>query len=176
MGEIARRLLLVSIGQRGPEDLPGSREMLGLCAFAWLAATVTINRIMVPNMGFAALGAVVELALMFGYLRLALTLTGKIERWVQSAVAMMGVQAMIECLRAPFSYLAHNQQEPMMIVDLARSGFMAWWLIATAYVFIRAVGRPAIRGVLYFLGYMAVQTLCFFMLFTVFEIPFPTPK
>ena len=176
MGELARRMLLVSVGRCGPEDLPGSREMLVLCAFAWFVITVTINYIVVPNLGFAALGAAAELGLMFGYVRVALTLAGKPERQAQSVAALLGVQTIIECLRAPFIYLAHNQQEPMMIVDLVRSGLMAWWLIATAYIFIQAVGRPAMRGILCFLGYMTAQALCFFVLFNVFEVPIPTPK
>lgn len=166
MREIFKRVLYVSLSLRGPDSLPGSRGMLSLCLVPWAAVTIASNLIKVPGHTAPALaGVAFELMLLFSYSWLALRISDKLERWPQTLVSLIGVQAVIVALELPLAYLAARQDEPLLLFQLAEFAFLAWWLVALANIMSRALDRSLTFGVLLSAGYFMLWLIGYAMLF-----------
>ena len=75
---ILQGVLMVSLGLRGPDSLPGSREMLILCLVPWTAVTAIGYLMLIPAPAFFILPVVVfELLLLLGYSRFVLWMAGR---------------------------------------------------------------------------------------------------
>ncbi len=165
MVEILKSVFFVSLNLRGPDSLPGSRGMLAMCLIPWAAVSVTSNLMLHPGEQVAALAAaVLELALLFGYPWLVLRMAEKLERWPQTVVSLVGVQALIAAISLPFTYLAEGRDEPGLLLTLAGIAFTAWWLLAAANIFARSVGRSVVVGLVlsacqFFFTLMAIVLL-----------------
>ena len=110
MNELFKRLFSVSLSASGPDSLPGSQRTLVLCLIPWAVVTLAGNLMQFPDQkGLAMAGVVFELLLLFGYSRLVLLFTGKLERWPQTVVSLFGVQALITALTLPVIYLTTRQ-------------------------------------------------------------------
>ena len=100
-----------------------------------------------PEEQVAALAAtVLELALLFGYPWLVLRMAEKLERWPQTVVSLVGVQALIAAISLPLAYFALGRDEPGLFLKLAEIAFVAWWLLAAANIFARSVDRTVVVG------------------------------
>ncbi len=140
MIDLFKRVLYVSLSLRGPDSLPGSQGTLVLCLIPWVAVTVAGNLIQWPeNAGLALAGTALELTLLFGYSRMVLRFAGKLERWRQTIVSLLGVQAVITALSLPVIYLATRQVPPGSALQAVGIAFLAWWVVAMANIFSKAL-------------------------------------
>ena len=174
MPELFKRVVYVSLSLRGPDSLPGSQAMLALCLVPWAAVSIAGNLLVLPGHPVPALlGVALELALLLGYSWLALQLAGKLERWPQTLVALVGVQAVIEAASLPLTWLLARQDEPSLILQAADFAFTAWWLVAMANILSRAVDRSLLSGVLLALGHFVLALLCYAFMFEFMGVELP---
>ena len=163
---------MVSLGLRGPDSLPGSREMLVLCLVPWAAATVIGYLMLLPAPALLALPiAAFELLLLLGYSRFALWMAGKPERWPQTLVSLLGVQAIINALNLPLVYAVTSQEQPGLLIQAAEYGFLAWWLLAMGNIFARATDRGIGAGLLLSVAHFFLYMILYAALSQIFGIP-----
>lgn len=147
MGAMLTRVLSVSLGVRGPDSLPGSRQMMFLCLVSWVA--ISISGYVLLHPGAPVLVAVVlvtDLLLLFAFSRFVLVIYEKPERWPQTLVSLLAVQALINVLHLPLIYFGLTQDEPGIVVEAAFYGLLAWWLLAAGRILSRAADRPVWVG------------------------------
>ena len=172
MVEILKGVFFVSLGLRGPDSLPGSRGMLAMCLIPWAAVTVTSNLMRLPEEQVAALAAAaLELALLFGYPWLVLRMAEKLERWPQTVVSLVGVQALIAAIYLPLAYFAVGRDEAGLFPRLAEVAFIAWWLLAAANIFARSVDRSVVVGLVLSACHFFFTLMAIIMLFQVLGVP-----
>ena len=174
MPELFKRVAYVSLSLRGPDSLPGSQAMLALCLVPWAVVSIAGNLLVFPRHPVAALlGVVLELGLLFGYSWLALQLAGKLERWPQTLVALVGVQAIIVAGSLPLTWFSARLDEPSLVLQAAGFAFVAWWLVAAANIFSRAVDRGLLSGVFLALGHYVLSLMCYAFMFEFMGVELP---
>lgn len=172
MVAIFQGVLMVSLGLRGPDSLPGSRGMLVLCLVPWVAATALGYLMLLPAPAVFALPVMAfELLLLLGYSRFVLWMAGKPERWPQTLVSLLGVQAIINALNLPLVYVVTSQEQPGLLVQAAEYGFLAWWLLAMGNIFAKAMDRSTWVGVLLSVAHFFLYMVLYVSLTQLFGIP-----
>lgn len=163
---------MVSLGLRGPDSLPGSRGMLVLCLVPWVAVTAIGYLVLLPASAVFVLPVMAfELALLLGYSRFVLWMAGKPERWPQTLVSLLGVQAIINALNLPLAYVVRSQEQPGLFLQAAEYGFLAWWLLAMANIFARAMDRGIWVGLLLSVAHFFLYMILYLTLTQLFGIP-----
>lgn len=172
MVAIIQGVLMVSLGLRGPDSLPGSRGMLVLCLVPWVAVTALGYLMLLPASAIFVLPVMAfELLLLLGYSRFILWMAGKPERWPQTLVSLLGVQAIINALNLPLVYVVTSQEEPGLLLQAAEYGFLAWWLLAMANIFARAMDRGTWVGLLLSVAHFFLYMILYVALTQLFGIP-----
>ncbi len=165
MVQILSSVFLVSVGLRGPDSLPGSRSMFAICLVPWVAVSICGYAMLLPLSVVMALPIVIfELLLLLAYSRFVLWLAGKPERWPQTLVALVGVQAMINTLYLPLIYIAKSREQTGLFFDAAEYGFLAWGLLAMGNIFAKAVERRIWVGVLLSMAQVILFMIVYLML------------
>lgn len=163
---------MVSLGLRGPDSLPGSRGMLVLCLVPWVAVTALGYLMLLPASAVFVLPVMAfELLLLLGYSRFILFMAGKPERWPQTLVSLLGVQAIINALNLPLVYVVTSQEQPGLLLQAAEYGFLAWWLLAMANIFARAMDRATWVGLLLSVAHFFLYMILYVALTQLFGIP-----
>lgn len=172
MVAIFQGVLMVSLGLRGPDSLPGSREMLVLCLAPWAAVTAIGFLMLLPGPALFVLPIVAfELLLLLGYSRFVLWMAGKPERWPQTLVSLIGVQTIINALNLPLVYIVTSQEQPGLFIQAAEYGFLAWWLLAMGNIFARAMDRGIWAGLLLSVAHFFLYMILLVTLTQLFGIP-----
>ena len=172
MVAIFQGVLMVSFGLRGPDSLPGSREMLVLCLVPWAAVTAIGYLLLLPAPAVFVLPvATFELLLLLAYSRFVLWMAGKPERWPQTLVSLIGVQTIINALNLPLVYVATSQEQPGLLIQAAEYGFLAWWLLAMGNIFAKAIERSSWVGVLLSVAHFFLYMILYVALTQLFGIP-----
>ena len=172
MVAIFQGVLMVSLGLRGPDSLPGSRGMLALCLVPWAAVTAIGYLMLLPASAVFVLPVLAfELLLLLGYSRFILWMAGKPERWPQTLVSLLGVQAIINALNLPLVYVVTSQEQPGLLVQAAEYGFLAWWLLAMGNIFSRAMDRGIWVGLLLSVAHFFLYMILYVSLTQLFGIP-----
>lgn len=163
---------MVALGVRGPDSLPGSREMLALCLVPWLLVTVLGYLMLLPASAILVLPVTAfELALLLGYSRFILAMADKPERWPQTLASLLGVQAIINALNLPLVYVATSQEQPGLLIQAGQYGFLAWWLLAMGNIFSAAIGRGIVVGMLLSVGHFILYMILYVTLARFLGIP-----
>jgi len=174
MAELARRIVYVSLSRRGADSLPWSQWMLALCLIPWAAISIASNLLVFSRYPAGALlGVALELLLLFGYSWLVLQLAGKLERWPQTLVSLVGVQALIVAAALPLAWLSARVDEPPLILQAGEFGFLAWWLVAMANILSQAADRSMISGVLLALGHFVLYLMIYAFMFEFIGVELP---
>lgn len=146
--------------------------MLAVCLIPWVAIAVIGNLIRFPGEQVAALtGPVLELALLFGYPWLVLRMAEKLERWPQTVVSLVGVQALISAIYLPLFYFAVGPDDPGLFLRLAEIAFVAWRLLAAANIFARSVDRSVVVGLVLSACHFFFTLIAIAMLFQALGVP-----
>ena len=142
MVAMLNRVLYVSLCLRGPDSLPGSRVTLLVFLAPWVAISMCAYLISWPEVPSLAVTLVVfELLLLFAYSRFVLWIHQKPERWPQTLVALVAVQALISAPQLPLVYLSERQEETGFVIEALGYGFLAWWLLAAGNILSKAADR-----------------------------------
>ena len=176
MGAMLTRVLSVSLCLRGPDSLPGSRAMLLLCLVPWVAISACGYLLLWPaEPAFAVTAVALDLLLLFAYSRFVLWIYEKPERWPQTLVSLVGVQALINLLHLPQVYLASVREQPGIVLEAMGYGFLAWWLLAMGNILSEAAGRRLWVGLALAFGRLLLYLLIFASLLQSFGLSPETP-
>ena len=171
MGAMLTRVLSVSLGVSGPDSLPGSRQMMLLCLVSWVAISTCGYVLLFPGAPLlVAVVLVFELLLLFAFSRFVLVIYGKPERWPQTLVSLLAVQALINALQLPLIYFGMPREEPGIVVEAAGFGLLAWWLLAAGRILAKAADRPVWVGLALAVAHFFFSLLMYVSLLQLFGV------
>lgn len=131
MREVIRLYVQIALLRRGPQDLPASRLLLILTVCGYAAVNALVSSLLPPSTGWPPQLAVDVLFTLAWYAAL-LQLTSRSERFLQTATAVFGFQAVLSPLLIASEWLMRRfgqdttWQLPIAVAGLA----LVIWLIA----------------------------------------------
>lgn len=165
MIEIIMRLFEICLLKKGPQDLPVSAWLLRFLLVFYALVNFLILYI---NAGWsmALMQLVVEIILVLGFAWLLLTVVHKPERYIQTACALLGTDALISFFAIPaVATLISGRDIGIEMAFLAMLGLMLWHWAVTGHIIRHAISKPLFIGMmvalLYLLGSYQVITLLF---------------
>lgn len=122
----------------GPQDLPASRRFLIGCVASTLVVLFIGYRILIPGASPVPLAAIHTLLLGVSWIAL-LMLTGKMDRWHQSASAIYGCSAMINLVSLPIiangiADVPVERTDQPTAMSVIMIGLWLWELTVTARI------------------------------------------
>ena len=148
----------------GPEDLPDSGLLLGVCLIAYLLLQLPVA---VPGYGFGFhlwRSLLLDALMLFGFVWLLLSVTGHRQRFRQTVTAWLGCSALLTVVAIPFSVWWQSGTDAGVVYPGAAAALIAiiiWSVMVNAHILSRALSRSFGVGVLLSVAYLAVnyQTL-----------------
>jgi len=131
MKEVVRLYLQIALLRRGPQDLPASRLLLILTVGGYAAVSALVSSLLPPGTGWPPQLAVDVLFTLAWYAAL-LQLTGRSERFLQTATAVFGLRSVLApLLIGSQSLLLRYQHDTTWGLPIAVAGLsLVIWLIA----------------------------------------------
>jgi hypothetical protein len=168
--ELLRLYAEVALHRRGPEDLPASRAVFVLTVVAYVLVYFAVSLVLPPGQGLPADHLALDVVFTFGWYWLLLRLIHKPERFLQTASATFGYQAIIAPLWIASIWLVtHFRNDaaalmPSMLVWLA---ILVWILSVNVRILRSALEWPVGACV----GLVVLQNIAELMLFGLFPAP-----
>ncbi|WP_045223494.1 hypothetical protein [Methyloterricola oryzae] len=135
----------ICLFRRGPQDVPASQLLLGLAVLVYLTVGVVLLGLEGMSME-AVLQALVELLILLGFVWGNLKFLRLQKRFVQTAIAMLGADALISSLAIPpvawMAYSAGARGAYLLLLLL-----MLWHLAVVAHILRHALSRPLGVGI-----------------------------
>ncbi|NOZ11839.1 MAG: hypothetical protein GXP09_12485 [Gammaproteobacteria bacterium] len=127
MKSLIMQFVTICFFRTNPQDLPTSRVLLGLTAFAALFTSIR-STVELPN---ALLIASFHLFLMGLFIHTALLFRRRTARWSQTTSAVFGITAVINLVTWPFiPWMEHTQDTPQGAIPALIGVFLTIWYIA----------------------------------------------
>jgi hypothetical protein len=141
--------------RKGPQDTPASNVLLGLAISAYLVVGIVLLGLEGGWAG-AVIEAVVEGAMVFGFLFVALYLGKRLPRLRQTATALYGCDAVISATAVPLLawLLVAPEAKPVYIF---LTFLMLWHLAVVGHILRHALAIPYFYGVGLAFGYVFVS-------------------
>lgn len=169
MGQIIQAFVSIATLRMGPEDLPASRFLLGLTLAAYLLTGGLSVSMYADSMADGVVQLVVDLAVLFGFFSLLLTLYRRQGRLLQTVIAVLGTGAFLSMLALPLSAWLRWEEA----AGGAAAGYPAigiylivlWSISVTGHIVHRALEIPyaggLVLGVTYFVANLATFAYLF---------------
>ena len=164
MREVVRLYLQIALLRRGPQDLPASGLLLALTVCGYAAVNALVSSLLPPSAGWASQLAI-DAAFTLAWYAALLRLAGRGERFLQTATAMFGLQAVLSPLLIGSEWLMRRfgqdstWQLPIAVAGLA---LVIWLIAATSHVVKAALDWSSASSVaLVILQIVASQLLLF---------------
>lgn len=134
----------ICLFRRGPQDVPASQLLMGLAIAAYLAVGIGLLAMEGLHLG-AVLQALVELLILLGFVWANLQFMRLQNRFLQTAIAMLGSDALISSLAIPlvgWMALSEGAKGAYLLLLL----LMLWHLAVVAHILRNALSRPLATG------------------------------
>jgi hypothetical protein len=153
MKDLLRFFVEIALLRRGPQDLPASPLLLTLTAFGYLAVNALARVLMPASQGPWLLQLLVELLFTLGWYAVLLRMVNRSERFLQTATAMFGYQALLAPLIVAAIWLVQqfDKDSAWMLPALVIALVLVIWLIAAGAHILKAAlewAMPASVGMI----------------------------
>jgi len=149
--------------KRGPQDTPASNVLLGLAVLAYMIVGVVLLGLE-GNWPGAAIEAVAEGLMLFGFLYLSLYLCKKLSRLRQTATALYACDALISAAAVPLlGWLVVTPEAKAVYILL--TFLMLWHLAVVGHILRHALAIPFFFGVGLAFGYVVASYQVMMVLF-----------
>ena len=164
MREVVSLYVQIALLRRGPQDLPVSRLLLLVTVCGYAAVNALVSALLPPSTGWAAQLAI-DVAFTLAWYAALLQLAGRSERFLQTASAVFGFQAVLSPLLIVSEWLMRRfgqdstWQLPIAVAGLA---LVVWLIAANSHVVKAALDWSSASSVaLVILQIVASQLLLF---------------
>lgn len=141
---LIRLFLNICLFAKGPQDLPASGLLLGLAVLSYgLIGTVLL--LLDADPVAAGLQVLLEGFLLAAFLCGVLFLSGKLARWLKTAIALFGCDALISTLALPILIWLDFHPDAQMVFLLLVT-LMLWHLLVVSHIFRHALSVPFLAG------------------------------
>jgi hypothetical protein len=149
MQEVIRLYAQIALLRRGPQDLPASRLLLILTVCGYAAVNALVSSLLPPSTGWPPQLAVDVLFTLAWYAAL-LQLTGRSERFLQTATAVFGLRSVLAPLVIASQWLMQRfQHDTTWQLPIAVGGLslVIWLIAANSHVVKAALDWSSISSV-----------------------------
>ncbi|HEY8520937.1 MAG TPA: hypothetical protein VIN61_12715 [Gammaproteobacteria bacterium] len=146
----------IALHRRGPQHLPASGFLFGLVVAVHILIGIVSLQLVVP-LSRALVVVLGDTALMLGFLALLLKAFGRDARFLQTATAICGTEALFNALSVP---LVATRPEDAAGAPaegagaLLLLGLFCWSVDVSGYVVSRAIERPYVVGLSIMVAYL----------------------
>jgi hypothetical protein len=164
MTDIIKIFIDILLLRSGPQDLPTSKPLLGICFAVLVALQAALGTWLIPGDGSIVPQAILSTLITLAWVALVLQLSGKPERFVQTATALLGVACLFAPISIPLvSTIRPEVGQPVAVTPLALVAFaLSIFLIyVNARILRAATERSMFQCVMLF---MAGELFTFFLL------------
>jgi len=133
--------------RRGPEDIPYIPPLLGMLLGLWmvlqlLAATLQVGLTVAQMVG----AQLISLGLILGASAMILAFKGLQARWLQTALALIGVDLALTLVSLPLLLLGHAAGGTPALVNGLYLLLISWQLAIQSFIFHRAFAVGPLLG------------------------------
>lgn len=147
----------IALHRRGPDELPASGFLLGLLIALYLV------------MGFVSLWALgvldaantqlvlIDSVFFLAYVFVVLRLFGRDRRFLQTTIALLGTEVLVNIAGLPLALWARGISAPpdeLSMPMLLRLILVLWWIDIASFILSRALSRPYFVGALFVIVYV----------------------
>jgi len=153
---VAQRLLAIMLLRAGPQHLPYSLSLLGTLTILYLASGAVVLAASV-SVGQAIANLVLDVALLYAFCYVCLSLVRLTARFVQMVSALTGIGAVYHLLAWPIFVQLQNMQpteQGVTIIALLMLGLISWQVLVFAHIFRHALQISMLRGLILSFGYL----------------------
>ncbi|MDN5848905.1 MAG: hypothetical protein L0H63_04600 [Nitrococcus sp.] len=150
---IARQMFDICLLRCAPQHLPYSWELLGLTLIVSVGLAYPAMQVLEPTpnpLSKLLVGLLFTLGLTYGIL----AIRGLKVRFVQTASALFGTDAIITLVAFPVLYAADAASAQDTFARLALTGLGIWNLLVMGHILRHALSLPLPGGILVALGYV----------------------
>jgi hypothetical protein len=172
MRELLQLFIDIALSRKGPQDVPASPFLLAVTAFLYLLVGFGANWLLQPVDWWLLF---IEIGFALGWYATLMRVFGKPERFLQTAVAMLGYKIILEPPLIAVMTLARGFSDdtpwrfPVAIIAIV---LIIWLIRAGCYVLKSALELPIVACIaLVFAEFFATQ----FVLYAFSSTPTPTP-
>ncbi len=146
----------------GPQDLPASRELLGLSMASYTLASFLLS---LPGYSLVAAGqlALMDASLVVVFAATVLYFTGKMARLTQTLTALFGTGTLLGLIALPVIQLLASGQagQPSLLAGMLWLLLFGWNLLVVAHIMRHAlsVNFPAATGIAILYTLVAMQII-----------------
>lgn len=160
MSALIRLLFHICLFRNGPEDMPYEPRLLGALLFSWLAVQV-FGSAMQLGLSLAQMLAVQLLSMLVLMAGTGLVLTFKNlrGRFLQTAMALVGVDLVISVLALPLLIISYMVGAHLPFLDGVYLVLIGWQLAVQSFVFHRALRVSPFLGLGLAIGFMVLTLL-----------------
>jgi hypothetical protein len=157
----------IALHRRGPEHLPASRFLFGLVLVTYVAIAALRTRAL-NDPGYPMLAVIIQLVLEVAFIWCLLRAFERQRRFVQSACAVLGTDALMYVLSLPLIFwhraLAAPPSEltPPLVLQFL---LWVWSLDIATWIMSRALERPYVVALAIVIGYVLLSASLHFTLF-----------
>lgn len=153
---VIRLFLDIALFNKGPQDSPDSILLLLLAVLGNLALGIGLTAID-GDWAAAVAQPVVGIALLAGFLWVALYLNAKISRFVKTSTAAFGCDTLISALALPLLLWAQSAPEALGLVSRLLLALMLWQMAVIGHILRHALAIPFIAGLGLAVAYTVVS-------------------
>jgi hypothetical protein len=167
MLRLARLCLQISIGRRGPQDMPAVGILLPIAIGAYLALSLALGEALALLRTGWALAVVVDTAFLALWYWMLLALAGRRERYLQTASAVFAIQTLLAPLSIATLWLAQGRAaDPALqgswALESLTTGLdvvsLLWTLLATGHIVRSALERSTALCLILALAQMMAES------------------
>ncbi len=145
MFEIAKLFYDIALFKKAPQDVPASGVLLRFVVFVY--ALISFMMLYMSTSVFnAVLQVAVELLLVFAFCKGLLYWIGKPERYQQTFIALVGIDALMSFFSFPALAALSSPNNGSVLGFFAVVGLMLWHLAVTGHILRHALSQPFIFG------------------------------
>lgn len=163
----------ICLFRKGPQDLPASPTLLGLCLTTYgLSGLLSLLGSMRPST--AVFQAAADIVVLAGFAYGILALMNYRARFVQTLTALAGTYTLLNLIALPLIFWLEQATtgtaNAPALPSLLLLGLMGWSIAVMAHVLQHALSTSRGMGVLYALGYLVIS-LVFLVLTSALSSP-----
>ena len=133
-------LFNICLFKKGPQDIPHSPLLFRLSIISFTIISYLLIRLSVDSF-HALLQLSVELMIIMSFTGLVLTVTNKLSRFLQTACAIIGTDALLTLFAMPIlATLSINNNNTL--ASFAMLALMIWNWLVTAHIIKHAINKP----------------------------------
>lgn len=154
MAALFKRFLNICLLANGPQDMPYSHVLFRILLALYLLTAMAGWSVKL-EVSTALFASLVDVSMLLVFIRLALSVSGKSARFIQTATTMLGVGVMFQLIELPLMHVFVDEQKPANPeVGFILLALYSWNLAVYAHIFREALSIRLLAAFILILAYV----------------------